>query len=198
MQAKEFILLFFVLFLQVSFSFVPGRRLFSAQLSQIAQSQSSSTQRNAANTDKRTFGSKLFPTLTQEELSIALKEFNITTLDLADDPELLKWAPSKEFFERFGISNSTSRRTVSDVKADFYGTYRRPILPQYKTFVADLMHVLFLQRSDARFQYDPLLAFGICTQYYTIMKGYALSEEVITVCILSMPSYILVIPCLSM
>ncbi|RYG69991.1 hypothetical protein EON64_01325 [archaeon] len=180
MQAKELILLFFVFFLQFSFSFIPGRRLFSAQLSQIAQSQSSSTQRNAANPDKRTFGSKLFPTLTQEELNAALKEFNITTLDLADDPELLKWAPSKEFFERFGFQNITdrSRKTVSDVKMAFYGTYRRPILPQYKTFVADLMHVLFLQRSDARFQYDPLLAFGICTQYYTIMKGYALSEEV--------------------
>eukprot|EP01031_Cornospumella_fuschlensis_P028858 gene28858-34828_t len=144
MQAKELVLLCFVLFLQVSFSFVPGRRLFSAQLSQIAHSQSSNTQLNAANTDKRTFGSKLFPALTQEELSAALKEFNITTMDLADDPELLKWAPSKEFFERFGFQNATGpRRTVSDVKTDFYATYRRPILPQYKTFVADLMHVLF-------------------------------------------------------
>jgi len=71
------------------------------------------------------------------------------------------------------------KRTVSEVKVDFYANYRRPILPQYKTFIADLMTVAHIQTVDSRYKYDALHAFGICTQYYTIMKGYALQDEVI-------------------
>jgi hypothetical protein len=94
---------------------------------------------------------------------------------------MLKWAPSKEFFETFGFQNNTERykRKTMDVKMDFYANYRKPILPQYKTFLADLMAMTFVQSIDSRYKYDPLHAFGICTQYYTIMKGYALQDEVI-------------------
>jgi hypothetical protein len=35
-----------------------------------------------------------------------------------------------------------------------------------------------IQSIDVRFKYDPLHAFGLCTQYYTIMKGYSLPEEI--------------------
>merc|ERR1712134_111366 len=54
----------------------------------------------------------------------------------------------------------------------------KPILPQYKTFVADVMAMTFVQSMDSRYEYDALHAFGICTQYYTIMKGYALQDEI--------------------
>jgi hypothetical protein len=37
---------------------------------------------------------------------------------------------------------------------------------------------LFPQSIDSRYKYDALHAFGICTQYYTIMKGYPLQDEV--------------------
>lgn len=57
-------------------------------------------------------------------------------------------------------------------------TYRKPILPQYKTFIADVMAMTFVQTIDSRYKYCPLHAFGICTQYYTIMKGYALQDEI--------------------
>lgn len=128
------------------------------------------------------FGSKLLPDFTEEELVEMFKEFNITNFDINKDPELSKWAPSKEFFEKFGFQNNTEKykRKTMDVKIDFYNNYRNPILPQYKTFLADLMSVTFIQTIDSRYEYDALHAFGLCTQYYTIMKGYALQDEVST------------------
>jgi Thylakoid formation protein len=140
-----------------------------------------STAMMAAEPERSMFGSKLMPDPTEEELAEMFKEFNITTpFDINKDPELSKWFPSKEFFEKFAFQNMTEKykRKVMDVKIDFYGAYRKPILPQYKTFIADLMAMTFIQSVDARYKYDALHAFGICTQYYTIMKGYALQDEV--------------------
>lgn len=121
------------------------------------------------------------PDPTEEELAEMFREFNITSaFDINDDPELNKWLPSKEFFEKFAFQNMTEKykRKTMDVKTDFYAAYRKPILPQYKTFIADIMAMTFVQTVDARYKYDALHAFGICTQYYTIMKGYALKDEV--------------------
>lgn len=120
--------------------------------------------------------------MTQDELREMFREFNMTSFDFDEDPDLLKWAPNNEFFEKFGFVNSTERysRQVMHVKTEFYKEYTTPILPQYKTFVADMMTVGHVQTVDARFKYDPLFAFGLCTQYYTIMKGYALQDEVYT------------------
>ena len=36
----------------------------------------------------------------------------------------------------------------------------------------------FVQTSDSRYVYDSLHAFGICTQYYTVMKGYPMNDEI--------------------
>lgn len=134
----------------------------------------------ASPSDKPYFKSKFVPDLTEQELSVMFKEFNITNFDLNKDPEILKWAPSKEFFEQYGFQNNTERykRKTMDVKIDFYGSYRQPILPQYKTFIADIMVMYSVQTIDSRFKYDAIFAFGVCTQYYTIMKGYALQDEV--------------------
>lgn len=121
------------------------------------------------------------PDPSEEELAEMFKEFNITTsFDINKDPDLMKWYPSKEFFEKFGFQNMTERykRKTMDVKVDFYAAYTKPILPQYKTFIADIMAMTFVQTIDSRYKYDALHAFGICTQYYTIMKGYALPNEV--------------------
>jgi len=130
--------------------------------------------------DKNSFGSKLLPDFSEDELTEMFKEFNITNFDLSKDPEIIKWNPSKEFFEMYGFQNNTERykRKTSDVKSDFYATYRKPILPQYKTFIADMMAMTYVQTVDSRYKYDALHAFGICTQYYTIMKGYAMQDEI--------------------
>ena len=133
--------------------------------------------------DKNSFGSKLLPDFSEDELTEMFKEFNITNFDLNKDPEITKWNPSKEFFETYGFQNNTERykRKTSDVKVDFYASYRKPILPQYKTFIADVMAMTYIQTVDSRYKYDALHAFGICTQYYTIMKGYAMQDEIDTI-----------------
>lgn len=133
--------------------------------------------------DKNVFGSKLLPTYNEEELSEFFKEFNITNFDLDKDPELAKWAPSKEFFEKFGFQDNKEKykRKVMDVKMDFYSSYTKPLLPQYKTFIADILAVTFIQIADSRYEYDEIHAFGICTQYYTVMKGYPLQDEIDTI-----------------
>jgi len=139
-----------------------------------------STSAISAAADKNIFGSKLLPTYDETELVEFFKEFNITNFDLDKDPELQKWAPSKEFFEKFGFQNNTEKykRKVMDVKVDFYSAYNKPLLPQYKTFLADFMAVTFIQIVDSRYEYDELHAFGLCTQYYTVMKGYPLQDEI--------------------
>jgi len=163
-------------------AFFPSASRWATQ-SPAAASSSASSSRLSAQIDpkeRNPFGSKLMQDVTEDELEELFREFNITNFSIEKDPELLKWAPSKEFFERFGFQNNTERykRKTMDVKIDFYAAYRRPILPQYKTFIADVMSMTFVQSMDSRYKYDALHAFGICTQYYTIMKGYALQDEV--------------------
>lgn len=162
--------------LRVADSFIP----FSSRLLSTPQKAAASVQLNAYDPDKNVFGSKLMPDFTEEELSEIFKEFNITNFDINKDPELAKWAPSKQFFETFGFQNNTERykKKTADVKVEFYREYRKPILPQYKTFIADILAMTFIQSIDSRYKYDALHAFGICTQYYTIMKGYALPDEI--------------------
>jgi hypothetical protein len=154
------------------------RQLLSAPSSLTS---TSTTQLNAvSDKQKNIFGSKLMPDFTEAELEEVFREFNITNFDVNTDPEILKWQPSKQFFETFGFQNNTERykRKTMNVKEDFYMAYRKPILPQYKTFIADVMTMTFVQSIDSRYKYDALHAFGICTQYYTIMKGYALQDEI--------------------
>lgn len=164
-------------------AFLPAQVKFSSSLNNINDNNNnrqSDTELNVVKKDQNILGSKLMPPFTKDELSDLMKEFNITNFDLNNDPEIKKWSPSKEFFEKFGFQNMTERykRKVMDVKMDFYSNYRTPILPQYKTFVADVMSMTFLQSVDSRYKYDAIHAFGICTQYYTIMKGYALQDEI--------------------
>lgn len=176
----QFIVLIFSLYFSAISAFLPMQVKLSSSLNSLVGNQKINTGLNAYDPDKNVFGSKLMPPFTQEELAEVLKEFNVTNFDINKDPELLKWAPSKQFFEKFGFQNNTEKyqRKTMHVKMDFYSNYTTPILPQYKTFIADIMAMTFVQSIDSRYEYDALHAFGICTQYYTIMKGYALQDEV--------------------
>lgn len=117
--------------------------------------------------------------LDEDEISMILREFNITDDVMRSFDEDLNPKEGKEFFETMVLRPKKQRRTVMEAKIDFYEDYRTPILPQYKTFISEFLTVLLLQIEDGRYQYDPLHAFGICTHYYTIMKGYPLEDEVI-------------------
>lgn len=135
---------------------------------------------SSTNEDKSYVRSRLLPPVSKEEYLSILAEFNITSFDVDTDPDFAKFKTDKSFFEQYGTKNMTEQYsfTVQDVKSSFYSLYNTPLLPQYKTFLSDLMVVTHLQTTDARFKYDALFAFGICTQYYTIMKGYTLQDEV--------------------
>lgn len=61
---------------------------------------------------------------------------------------------------------------------DFYSTYTNPIESHYTAFLSNLMSTTFTQTTHELYAYDALQAFGLCTQYYTIMKEYALSDQV--------------------
>jgi hypothetical protein len=160
--------------------FFPGNVKLGTKLRSVTQNRHDTVKLHQQNADRNVLGSKLMPPYNEAEMAEMLKELNITNFDVALDPEITKWAPSKQFFEQYGFQNNTERykRKTMHVKIDFYSNYTNPILPQYKTFISDLLTVVFLQTIDSRFKYDALFAFGICTQYYTIMKGYALQEEV--------------------
>lgn len=180
---KRTMLSFFVLlaiYCNIAYAFYPSQVILGTTMKGATGARQIVSELNQHNADKNVLGSKLMPPFSESEMTALLKELNITNFDLSKDPELAKWSPSKQFFENFGMQNNTERykRKTMHVKMDFYSNYTKPILPQYKTFLSDLLTVTFLQTVDSRYSYDILHAFGICTQYYTIMKGYALQDEV--------------------
>ena len=71
-----------------------------------------------------------------------------------------------------------STRKIMHVKMDFHTKYTNPIVPQYNSFLSNLMATVFTQASNPMYAYDALQAFGICTQYYSVMKGYAYQDQV--------------------
>jgi hypothetical protein len=169
-----------LLFIQYVNAFFPRNQRLS--LGKNTANQVSATSKPSVS-EENIFTSRLVPPVTDEEFDEMFKEFNVTALEYRNkDPELEKWRPSKDLFEKYGVKmlNQTLQnpRTLMDVKTKFYDKYTVPLLPQYKTFIADFMAINHYQTIDTRFVYDTLFAFGICTQYYTIMKGYALQEEV--------------------
>lgn len=76
------------------------------------------------------------------------------------------------------LSEQRNTKKSMHVKMDFYSTYTNPIESHYTAFLSNLMSTTFTQTTHELYAYDALQAFGLCTQYYTIMKEYALSDQV--------------------
>ena len=72
-----------------------------------ARAREAITELEMAVDEKNTFNSKLLPNFSEDELREMFKEFNITNFNVEEDPEILKWSPSKEFFEKFGFQVHT-------------------------------------------------------------------------------------------
>lgn len=70
------------------------------------------------------------------------------------------------------------RKKAMHVKMDFYCSYAARIEPHYSSFLSSFISGVFAQTTHEQYVYDPLQAFGLCTQYYTIMKEYSLSDQV--------------------
>jgi hypothetical protein len=108
-------------------------------------------------------------------------EFNMSSLDSID------FASSTNLPKKYNCLSTPfdtalftrpDAYTAQDVQRSFKSLYTTPILPQYQILVTDMMMTMHLQSTDAEFRYDPIYAFGICTQFYSIMRNYALEEEV--------------------
>jgi hypothetical protein len=183
---QPFITVTLLLTTSVAFALSPAKfrsHSRSAHRSRLLQEQQQQSQQSNTrlNVVQPIPGSKLTQPYTEEEVNKIFQEFNITVKDFDSDPDFKKWAPTNDFFQRVAPNldvNKAVKLAVQDVKSAFYSNYRVPILPQYKTFVSDLMVTGVGQMTDMRFVPDAIYAFGLCTQYYTIMKGYALQDEI--------------------
>lgn len=93
--------------------------------------------------------------------------------------DAVKKAGRSVFSDRLASTSlEHATRKIMHVKMDFHTRYTNPIVPQYNSFLSNLMAAVFTQASDPLYAYDALQAFGICTQYYTVMKGYACQDQV--------------------
>lgn len=112
-----------------------------------------------------TMGSKL-------QSDCASSKFNIFSTQL---PKLR----TEELQQKLALHSAARKiKKAMHVKMDFYSSYTTPIEPHYSAFMSSFISGVFAQTTHERYVYDPLQAFGLCTQYYTIMKEYARSDQV--------------------
>lgn len=76
------------------------------------------------------------------------------------------------------LQGTTSCETIHHVKKRFESSYTVAIAPHYRTYILDLLAFTHIQRQQAHFQYDAVYALGLCTQFYSAMRHYALPQEV--------------------
>lgn len=163
--------------LQFSFvlSFLPGHTKFAGRLNGLGRARSKSEQRDLKSklhVDKEVskFSENGSPGQMSDSNSARLNIFS--TLQ----PKLIK---SEQLLHKFASGHvDRHKRRPMHAKMDFYSSYTAPILPQYSAFLSDLISVVFSQTAHELYVYDPLHAFGLCTQYFTIMKEYVLPDQV--------------------
>jgi hypothetical protein len=61
---------------------------------------------------------------------------------------------------------------VSDTKAAFIKSYRKPIPSIYSTVIQELLVQQHLMRYNSTYTYDPVFALGFVTVYDQLMDGY--------------------------
>jgi hypothetical protein len=73
---------------------------------------------------------------------------------------------------------ATACDTIHHVKKRFESSYTLAMAPHYRTYVLDLLAFTHVQRQQTHFQYDAIYALGLCTQFYSAMRHYAVPQEV--------------------
>jgi photosystem II biogenesis protein Psp29 len=81
-------------------------------------------------------------------------------------------APDTEFYKRFGALKGRDVKTVSQAMIQFCNAYPKPIIPQYRTVVNDLIQSTHLSVVDARYHYDAVFALGLQGIFSKLMKSY--------------------------
>jgi hypothetical protein len=80
-------------------------------------------------------------------------------------------------YKRFGSLKGKAVRTVSESMIEFSKLYKRPVLPQYRILVNELIQSTHLTVVDARFQNDAMLSYGFSTFFWRLMTGYPAEGE---------------------
>lgn len=81
-------------------------------------------------------------------------------------------APDTPLSRRFGSLKGKNVKPVSESMRQFCEAYPKPILPQYRTLVNDLIQSTHLTTVDARFKYDAIFGHGLHSVFYKLMKAY--------------------------
>jgi len=170
-------LLFCLLFhlLRPTLSFSPGQIRFGKVLARVTRAKTVSDPHFQDLSDTRKIhntAGELNPLRPTKELNILRNEYNIG--------DSIRGVGRSAFFDKLAAKASLehSTRKIMHVKMDFHTKYTNPIVPQYNKFLSNLMAAVFTQSHDSVYAYDALQAFGICTQYYSVMQGYACQDQV--------------------
>ncbi len=75
-------------------------------------------------------------------------------------------------FRRFGHLKGKNVKTVSESIEDFCKLYSKPIFPQFRTTVNEILVINHLYRVNARFQYSPIYAYGLNSTFFKLLSFY--------------------------
>jgi photosystem II biogenesis protein Psp29 len=89
--------------------------------------------------------------------------------------------PDTSLSRRFGSLKGRDVKPVSETMRAFSSAYSKPVLPQYRTLVNDLLQSVHLTTVDARFKFDSLFCLGLWGAYNKLMKAYPGAGEADTI-----------------
>eukprot|EP01033_Poteriospumella_lacustris_P011179 gene11179-7953_t len=87
-------------------------------------------------------------------------------------------SPTRPTTDDERLKVATACDTIHHVKQRFESSYTLAIAPHYRTYVLDLLAFTHVQRQQTHFQYDAIYALGLCTQFYSAMRHYAVPQEI--------------------
>lgn len=94
------------------------------------------------------------------------------------DPWQPNMGPTRLTTDDERLKVATACDTIHHVKKRFESSYTLAIAPHYRTYVLDLLAFTHVQRQQTHFHYDAIYALGLCTQFYSAMRHYAVPQEV--------------------
>eukprot|EP00638_Chattonella_subsalsa_P009660 CAMPEP_0117753414 /NCGR_PEP_ID=MMETSP0947-20121206/12204_1 /TAXON_ID=44440 /ORGANISM="Chattonella subsalsa, Strain CCMP2191" /LENGTH=336 /DNA_ID=CAMNT_0005572277 /DNA_START=120 /DNA_END=1130 /DNA_ORIENTATION=+ len=85
--------------------------------------------------------------------------------------------PDTELFKRFGHLKGAKVKTVSETLSQFYSSYGKPIFPQYRNIVTEILTSTHLSVVCAMFTPDPIFTYGLKLLWQEFMGTYPVPEH---------------------
>lgn len=175
-SAMKLILCLLFLHVVLSFSFIPGKIKFGVNLKNSVHARQNRVQNDRLNRD--TDNINLMTPLADSNRKLWSSKRADSPPKGLDSFESDPLSPKNSNLNLPTSCGDLLKRERMHAKMDFHRRYAVPILPDYKAFLSDFIGAMFSLTSDPTFECDALTAFGICTQYYTLMKEYVLRDQV--------------------